>query len=326
MDELQVLVTGVGGYIGSVLARVLLEKGYSVLGVDNFLYGNQYSIDSLKGHQHFELVFGDITDKAVVDFLLKRDVEVVVHLAGIVGQPACSLDVERAVRVNLDATISLAEGAIRQDVEHFIFASTCSVYGKNNSTIVDETIEPNPLDMYAKTKYHSEQRLLSYNGNGLPVTILRFATNYGISHRMRFDLVVNYFVMKAWRDKQITVLGGTQWRPLISVQDSAQAIYRVMKDGRELTGETFNVGGNKQNYTIAEVAEIVRKCVSGTQIENKPEITDNRSYSVDFTKIQSKLGFEPEVELGLGISQISSALKEGVISNPADSRYYNTPN
>ena len=226
---MKVMITGGAGYVGSVLTALLLAEGHEVRVLDSLSHGG----DSLLGawcHPGFEFVRGDVRDRSVVKAAASgRDA--VVHLAAIVGDPACARNPDLARAMNLDASLQLIEESQRAGVERFVFASTCSNYGKmkNTDEYVDEESELSPVSLYAETKVAVEMALLkSKPSNGWTPTPLRFATVYGVSPRMRFDLTVNEFTMEMLTRKHLKVFGEQFWRPYVHVRDAARGIATVL--------------------------------------------------------------------------------------------------
>jgi nucleoside-diphosphate-sugar epimerase len=309
-DRGRILVVGGAGYVGSVLSRQLIDAGYAVRILDSFLYGDS-SLAGLTGHERVEVVHGDTRDDALVAEVL-RDVDAVIHLGEIVGDPACALDPDLTIAVNVTASIRLAEQAKQAGVRRFVYPSSCSVYGASDE-IVSERSALNPVSLYARGKIAVEQALLDLTDPTFETVIVRFATVYGLSHRPRFDLVVNLLAAKARSGGQIVVDGGGQWRPFVHVADAADALQLCLEAPADLvTGEVFNVGANDQNHTISEVAEIIRNRMPRTSIEYG-EVRDPRNYRVKFDKISGQLGFAPRRLLVEGIDEIASALEDGSI-------------
>jgi nucleoside-diphosphate-sugar epimerase len=316
-----VTVIGGAGYIGSVLVRKLLDKGYSVTVLDALLYGDE-SIRDLYDHSEFELIEDDLRNvEAVVRAL--QHAHAVVDLAALVGDPACELDEKLTVEINLAATRMIAAAAKGYGVERFIFASTCSVYGAS-AQVLDEFSELRPVSLYARTKIGSEEMLLSLEGDRFAPTILRFGTAYGMSHRPRFDLVVNLFSAQAATQKEITILGGEQWRPFIHVEDAADAIIHVMEVPLGLVaGQVFNVGSDDQNLRIRELGEIIQTHIPEVKINQHDEDIDRRDYRVSFSKFREQLDFTTKRTIIDGILEIKNAIDDGRIQDYHEARYSN---
>jgi len=317
----RVLVIGGAGYIGSALLPKLLQGGYEVRVLDLLLYGTE-AIASELDHPRLTVVRADFRHvDEVVDVM--RNVDAVVHLGGIVGDPACALDENLTIEVNLMATRMIAEVAKGSGISRFIFASTCSVYGASDE-ILDEGSRLNPVSLYARSKIASERVLLKMGDAGFAPTLLRFGTIYGLSGRTRFDLVVNLLAAKALVEGQITVTGGRQWRPFVHVDDAARAVVLALEASLSVVGcQTFNVGCDDQNYTIANIAEMVHAQVSSARIVEADGEGDPRNYRVSFAKIRSLLGFTPQWTVDAGIRQVLEAIRDGHVRDYRDAKHSN---
>ncbi len=316
-----VLVIGGAGYIGSALLPKLLDNGYHVRLLDLLLYGTE-PIQNVLGHPRLELMQADFrqVDKVVEAM---RGMNAVVHLGAIVGDPACALDEELTIEVNLMATRMIAEVAKGSGVNRFIFASTCSVYGASD-LMLDEHSALNPVSLYARSKIASERVLMKMAVDRFGPVILRLGTIYGLSGRTRFDLVVNLLTAKAIVDHQITVLGGDQWRPFIHVDDAALAVLKALEAPLAVVGkQIFNVGSKEQNYTIQQVAEIIHQRVPTAQLINIGSDADPRNYKVNFSKIHQLLGFVPQWSVAQGVEQVSAAIKGGQVTDYRHAKYSN---
>lgn len=308
---MRVLITGGAGYLGSVLSRKLLAKGYNVRVMDTLWYGSE-SIEDLKKNENFELIKEDIrnlvpTVKAMID------VDAVIHLASIVGMPASSIEPRTSEEINYLATKNIAELCQLHDIETYIFASTCSVYGYQPNKIINEKSHVAPLDFYAKQKYLSERATGWLNRSP---TIYRFGTLFGLSPRMRFDLVINLFVAQALTDGKITVFGGKQERPFLHVSDAADSL--IFGIEKNITG-TYNV--ISENMTILQAAERIKKII-GCEIEISTENEDNRSYRVSAEKIK-QVGFTPLKNLDDTIKEIKDAFSNKLLKDYNDVKYNN---
>jgi nucleoside-diphosphate-sugar epimerase len=316
-----ILLVGGAGYIGSALLPMLLEKGHRVRLLDLFLYGSE-AIQDFLYHPRLEIMRADFrqVDKVVE---ATKDMDAVIHLGAIVGDPACALDEDLTIEVNLMATRMIAEVAKGSGVSRFIFASTCSVYGACDE-VLDEHSELNPVSLYARSKIASERVLLSLSDSNFAPTVLRFGTIYGLSGRTRFDLVINLLTAKALVEGQITIRGGDQWRPFVHVHDAALAVFKTLEAPFPLVKhETFNVGSNEQNYTIYQIGKIINQFVPAAQIVDQGPDTDRRNYRVNFNKIRDILGFAPAWVVGEGVGQVIEAIKSGKIKDYRDPRYSN---
>lgn len=316
-----ILVIGGAGYIGSALLPKLLEAGYRVRLLDLLIYGTE-PIQEWLNHPRLEIVKADFRQvEKVVQAM--HGMDAVVHLGGLVGDPACALDEQLTIDINLMATRMIAEVAKGSGIAHFVFASTCSVYGESDQ-MLDERSELRPVSLYARSKIASEKVLLKMADEHFAPIILRFSTIYGFSGRSRFDLVVNLLTAKAIVDNEITVFGGDQWRPFLHVSDAALAILRVLKMPlNAVRNQTFNVGSNDQNFQIKQIAELIKQRVPSAEIINNDDITDKRNYWVNFNKISRTLGFIPEWTVERGIDQVIEAIRGGKIKDYRDAKYSN---
>lgn len=319
--ERHVLVIGGAGYIGSALLPDLLDTGHNVRVLDLLLFGKS-PIKNVVAHPRLELVHGDFRHvDSVVEAM--RDIDSVVHLGAIVGDPACNLDENLTIDVNLSATRVLAQLARSANVDRFLFASTCSVYGACDE-ILDERSEVRPVALYGHTKLAAENVLLDMSDDGFLPTILRFATIYGLSGRTRFDLVVNLMTAQAKLDNEITVFGGEQWRPFVHVKDAARAIGLILDAPADLVGsQIFNVGSDDQNHTILGIAQLVHEQVVGSMLTVSTDEIDARNYRVSFAKINQMLGFKPVWTVPQGIQQVIEAIASGEVSDYRDSQHSN---
>lgn len=323
---MRVLVTGGAGYVGSVVSTLLLDAGHSVRVLDSLLHGGD-SLLSLYPREGFEFLRGDVrSDSDVVAAL--EGTTAVVHLAAIVGDPACQADPELARAVNREASLRLFDAAGKYGVERFVFASTCSNYGRmeNGLGYVTEDTELRPLSVYAETKVAVERRLLEAAPGDLATTVLRLATVYGLSPRPRFDLTVNEFAMELSIRRRLVVYGEQFWRPYVHVHDAARAVALVVAAPVErVAGRVFNVGSTDENYRKGDIVALVRERVGDdVVIENVPRKEDPRDYRVCFDRFREELGFEPTRTVPDGIAEVLDALGKGVVADPLDPRWRNS--
>ncbi|MFH0835324.1 MAG: SDR family oxidoreductase, partial [Candidatus Micrarchaeota archaeon] len=314
---MRVLVTGGAGYIGSVLSRKLLEAGYDVRVVDKLMFGVE-SVKDLVGNSRFELQIGDIMNYADIARSLKG-VDAVVHLASIVGDPACAAEPDAATEINLMSTLRLSRLCREKKIERFIFASTCSVYGASEGdSEITETSRLNPVSLYAETKIDCEKVLLAFDTGGFSPTILRLGTLYGVSPRMRFDLVVNYLTWKAHAQKKIKIFNGAVWRPFVHIDDIANAFLKVLDAPVDKVAlQTYNVGFTDENYRLNRLGEVIAENVPGTQVEYLSETKDQRSYRVSFAKFEKAFGLKKTKTLAEGVRETKAALESGAFPDPS---------
>ena len=304
-----VLIIGGAGYIGTHLIEILLEAGERVVVLDRLMYGAG-PIDKFISNPNFTFLNGDATDISALT-LSMRGVSAVVHLAGLVGDPACAVDENFTRHTNIIATRMVKQVAESLGVHRLIFASSCSVYGVSDHE-VDENDHLNPVSLYARTKIDSEHELLKTVSDDFIVTILRFATVFGDSLRPRFDLVANLFTAQAMNGEDLTVMGPTQWRPFIHVHDLARAIALTLKASPvKIQNQIFNVGDERLNMTILDLAYIVKQTANkfgrNPNINIKElHISDRRNYAVSFKKIFNRLGFRASIMMEDGILEMAN--------------------
>jgi len=320
-DENKILVIGGAGYIGSALVEKLLNLGLHVSVLDAMHYG-EATLSRVNGHPNLTLIREDFRHIEALTRAVSR-VGSVIHLGGLVGDPACAVDTDLTVDVNVTATKVIGEIAKARGVRRFIFASSCSVYGACDE-VVNEEAHFNPQSLYARSKVASEAVLKGLNDRDFAVTCLRFSTIYGISGRTRFDLVVNLLCAKAVRDGAITVYGADQWRPFVHVEDVARAVTMTLQAPIDLVaGEVFNVGSDAQNYTLGEVAELIHGQVPDAKITSDDTFVDKRNYRVSFAKIRSRLGFEPAWTIERGIAQVVALVRSNEVGHYSLPTYSN---
>ena len=315
----RILVTGGAGYLGSVVVAQLIARGSKVRVLDALLFGDK-SLDAVKSNPNCELVRGDVRDAAAVAAAM-RGCDAVVHLAAIVGDAACNENQQLAAEVNRTASRTLIEMAPASGVHRFIFASSCSVYGASDS-FLDETAALNPLSVYARTKIDSEKLLLAVGSHAsakdFSATVLRFGTLFGLSPRMRFDLVVNLFAARAASGGRITVFNAEQWRPFVHVQDAARAVLACLDaPPSAVAGQVFNAGSPALNLQIRDVGEAIQRMIPGTAVDRIENNSDERNYRVSFEKIQRSLGFQCHRTLESGIGEICATIRSGQLAASA---------
>lgn len=318
VSSMRVLVTGGGGYLGSILVRRLLEANYQVRILDNFLYGRE-SVEALSDNPRLDVVVGDIRDMRNLVTSLK-DTDAVIHLASIVGDQAADLEPRTTIEINFMATRNLAELCQIYGIKRFLFASTCSVYGDEPQGVMKESLEPSempskprPISLYGETKLRSEEAIACLD---LDFCILRLATLFGQSPRMRFDLAVNLFAARAVNNQDITVFGGQQYRPFLHVSDAADAFLMCLE--KNLKG-VYNVALG--NWKIIDVAQIVRQHFP-VDIKVSDAIADRRNYQVSFEKFLRE-GFAPRRSLDFAIDEIAHMLRTRIVTDYTLPKYSN---
>jgi nucleoside-diphosphate-sugar epimerase len=319
------LITGGSGYIGALLAEELRGGGREVRVLDSLLHG-QEDIASEQEAAGIEVIRADIRDADARKRAL-AGVESVVHLAAIVGDPACARDPETAEEVNVNATRELVADAGAAGVERLVFASTCSNYGRmaDPTVPITESGELSPVSLYAEQKVGMEKLILG-GTNGVQPTCLRFATVYGVGRRMRFDLTVNEFTRELWSDRDLEVFGEQFWRPYIHVRDAGRAVRTVLEAPAEkVAGNVFNAGRSGENYRKLDLVEEIRKQTDRGNVSYVQRDEDPRDYKVSFDKIRAELGFETLMTVPDGIAEIISALEKGSFGDPFADRYRNVP-
>lgn len=303
----RVVITGGAGYIGSVLSRMLLEAGYHVTILDRFFFGDNFG--ELKSLNKVTCDARDFNPSHL------EGAFAVLDLAAISNDPAGELDRQKTLDINYRARRRLQELCVELGVERYILASSCSVYGFQDD-VVDETSRVNPLTTYAEANLLAEESALNLSGNGTIFTAFRQATVFGLSQRMRFDLVVNAMSLNVIRGDSLKMLrDGNQWRPLVHVRDTSQAfISCLLKDAALVDGEVINIGANSHNFKIVDVAsEICAALGKDLEIEWYGD-PDLRSYKVNFDKASSLLDFKPKWSIGAAALEIQESHKNGTLT------------
>jgi nucleoside-diphosphate-sugar epimerase len=304
---------------------MLLGDGHRVKVLDILLHGGE-SLLGVWSHPNFEFTHGDICDRNTVKTAVSG-MDAVVHLAAVVGDPACARQPDHARAINLDASLVLIEESRRAAVGRFVFASTCSNYGKMAETnqFVDEASELRPVSLYAETKVAVENHLLQ-TGNSADwcPTPLRFATIFGVSPRMRFDLTVNEFTAELLTKKRLVVFGEQFWRPYVHVRDAARGIQLVLGSPMaKVAGQVFNVGATDQNFQKQQLVELIQPHAPEAVVEFVHRSEDPRDYRVSFQRIQEQLGFHITRTVAQGITEIVQLMRNSIIKNLGDGKYRN---
>jgi nucleoside-diphosphate-sugar epimerase len=290
---MRAFVTGVGGYIGVVLAPYLMERGIDVVGLDTGFYRDGW-------------LFSDNRRMQLQPYTLNKDLreitpadlegcDAVAHLAELSNDPLGQNNPGVTRQINHVGSVKLAENARRAGIRRFVYTSSCSVYGAGTGDFLDETAAPNPQTAYAECKVLVERDVGKMTDADFCPVFLRNATAYGASPRMRFDIVLNDLAAMAFTTKRIAMLSdGSPWRPVVHIEDICEAIYRSLIAPEEaVRGKVFNVGRSSENYRVRELAQIVAEEFPGCELSVGPSGGDNRSYRVKFDKIERELpGFQ----------------------------------
>jgi nucleoside-diphosphate-sugar epimerase len=329
-DTPYIVVTGGAGYIGSLLTAELLRTGHRVTVIDDLLFGGE-SLLGFIAHPNFHFVKADVTEPEAVRSNLRSDwpkPAAVIHLAAIVGFPACK-DVgdQASWRINYEAVQRVFEQADQSGAERFIFSSTYSNYGLSlDGRAVTEISPLNPQSLYAETKIAAEQWLLKQTSSRCAPLIFRFATLYGISPRTRFDLIVNQFTLEAFTKGELLIYQRGYSRSFVHVRDVVRGLQLGLQAADEkIRGQIFNLGSDQGNYTKDEVVALVIKSLPKTVVSHK-DLTfggDMRDITVSFGKIKRVLGYDTLFTVDDGIQELVNALRLGLIYHPGDRRYRN---
>lgn len=307
-----VLVIGGAGFLGSVLVKRLLDMDYRVVCMDNFVHNNYAVCDFTKNYPKLKIIKADVRNVSHVVRSLE-DVHAAILLAAVVGDPACLSYPTDTIEINFLAAKMVSEAARYGQVNRFIYASTCSVYGQSDE-IVDETSALNPVSLYARSKIRAEEGIIKMTDEHFAPTIMRMGTLFGLSYRMRFDLVVNTLAMKASTEGKITIFGGEQWRPFLHVRDAAQAYCSVLEAPIEkVRGQVYNVGSESLNYQIKQLGEMIKRDFPDVSVIVKKDSADARNYRVSFDKIQKEVGFFAANNINEGIAEIKEFMRKNNI-------------
>jgi len=310
---MKVLVTGGAGYIGAMTCARLLDAGMDVTVFDKLVYGGE-ALLGLRGHRGFRLAAGDIRDEAAFTRALDG-ASAVVHLAAIVGEPACASDPDAAWSINFDGTRLAIAAAANHRVERFLLVSTCSNYGVSAPDVLaDETTPVKPLSRYAESKVEAE-RLALEGTHGIGACVLRFGTICGLSPRMRFDLLVNEMARSAALREPIEIFAPGAWRPFLHVRDAADAIaFCLSAPAGGVHGKMFNIVG--ENCQKQGLIDLTLKHYPSTRIAITPRQPDLRDYRVSGERIRRELGFSPRYSVEDAFLETADAVASGVFRDP----------
>lgn len=306
----KIIVTGHSGFIGALMVPLLLEKGYEVVGIDTNYFGKDCEFYPPK--TGFKEIIKDTRNIEESDL---EGAYAICHLAALSNDPMGDLDEQLTFDINHLASVEIAKKAKKVGVERFIYSSSCSLYGiADGDVALDETADFNPVTAYAKSKVYSERDIIPLATDDFSVTFMRNATAYGISPKLRLDLVVNNLVGWAVTTGQIKIMSdGSPWRPLVHAEDIARAFIAVVEAPKEkVNRQCFNVGQSSENFQIRDIAKMVGEVVPGCEVVITGEHgSDSRSYRVNFDKIAKELpNFKPKFTLREGIKEVYEAYKK----------------
>tara|TARA_B100000989_G_scaffold294865_1_gene274747 strand:+ start:692 stop:1693 length:1002 start_codon:yes stop_codon:yes gene_type:complete len=312
----KILILGGAGYVGSVVTSHFLNKGDDVTIIDNFIYENQEAIISFVGNPKFHIVKGDFSDNSILNNIID-DIDYVLILAGLVGDPITKIYPKTSKRindVNLKKSIDYFDD---KKIKKLVFISTCSNYGLiPGNELAHEEFNLNPLSLYAKSKVSCENYLLSKKGyvdySGI---VLRFATAFGLSPRMRFDLTISEFTRQLFFKKKLIVFDENTWRPYCHVRDFSRLIDIVFSAKKSIVDfEVFNSGGEQNNYTKKMIIDCISTKIDDIDVEYNQNDSDPRNYRVDFSKVNRLLGFKPKISVEQGVDELIHAFKLGLFN------------
>lgn len=321
----KIIIVGGAGYIGTVLTKYLLEKKYKVICIDNLIYDQTYCIDEFIKDKNFEFINIDIRNKnSLKDHF--DDAYSVVLLAGLVGDPISKKYSIMNDEININGMLNIINICIEKKIEKLIFTSTCSNYGITDNNIkANENHKLNPLSLYAKAKVQIEEYLMKLDKNGtLKPTILRFSTAFGLSPRMRFDLTVNEFTKEIVLGNELTVYDPNTWRPYCHTEDFAYLICDVISSDLSKTAfEIFNVGDNENNFTKQMIVDEILKFYPDGKVKYLQKGVDKRNYIVDFSKVNSILGFKPKYTIKKGIEELIEEINKNTFDFKSNNQFGN---
>jgi nucleoside-diphosphate-sugar epimerase len=305
---MRILITGHKGYIGTVMTPLLADAGHEVVGLDSDLFEQCTFGDAPRD---FPSIRKDLRDVEAADL---KGFDAVIHLAGLSNDPLGNLNPNLTYDINHHASVRLARLAKEVGVKRYLFSSSCSTYGAAGDKILDETAEFNPVTPYGRSKVLVEQEVSQLASPEFSPVFLRNATAYGVSPRLRFDLVLNNLTAWALTTGRVFIKSdGTPWRPIVHIEDISRAFLAALEAPRELIhNQAFNVGRSEENYRIRDLAEIVKETVPGCEIEFAADAgPDKRCYRADFSRIAKVLpAFQPKWDARRGARELYEAYKK----------------
>ena len=309
-----VLLVGGAGYVGTVITSDFLKKGYKITVLDNFIYDNQFSVIPYVGDPNYKIVYGNMGDSKVLDSVSEGITDVII-LSGLVGDPITKKYPKESEAINEVAVKNCMDYFNGRGLDKLVFISTCSNYGliKDNE-LADENFELSPLSLYAKAKVANEEYLMSKKGVvDYTGVVLRFATAFGLSPRMRFDLSISEFVRDMFFGQDLEVYDKDTWRPYCHVRDFARLLDIVINSDKEKVNfEVFNAGGNVNNATKQMLIDEILNRVPNANVSYSENGSDPRNYRVAFEKVKNVLGFEPKYTVKDGVNALVDALEIGL--------------
>lgn len=321
-DRRSVVVTGGAGYVGSVVTSHLLLAGFAVVVVDRLAAGGE-AIVGFSGRDDFRLIAGDVRDPDVLDAAVAR-ADAVVHLAAVVGEPACAPNEAEARSINLDGARAVLAAVQRHGVGRLVLVSTCSNYGVSSPDVLaDEDAPLNPLGIYARSKVAAELDVLERRET-TPVTVLRLGTICGLSARMRFDLLVNDMARAVVLNEPISIFAPDAWRPFLHIRDAGRVIeWSLGRDPAAIAGRVYNVVGD--NYQKRGLVDLVRRHFPGAAIEMTDAVPDARDYRASGVRLAREGGFTSRYTVEDAFLEVVAAVRTGVFRNPRWDGYAAAP-
>jgi nucleoside-diphosphate-sugar epimerase len=312
-----ILLIGGAGYVGTVLTSHFLKKGYTVTVLDNFVYHNQFAIQPYIGDPDYRFIYGDMNDTSKLAEAAKGITDVIL-LAGLVGDPITKKYPVESEKINEKGVRNCMDYFDGKGLDKLIFISTCSNYGLiGENELADENFTLSPLSLYAKAKVANEHYLMQKKGVAdYTGVVLRFATAFGLSPRMRFDLSVSEFVRDVFFGEELLVYDEHTWRPYCHVRDFARLLETVICAGKgKVNFEVFNAGGDVNNFTKKMIVDEILKFIPDGNVRYGENGSDPRNYKVSFNKVKKVLGFEPQFTVTDGISELVNALQIGLYAD-----------
>ena len=319
-----VLLIGGEGYIGNIVAQNLMSNGSIVTSYDNLMYNNHQCVLNKIQLDNCNFIYGDMQNKKRLESVIENS-DAVVLLAGLVGDPITKKYPEESALINDQGVKNVIDLCAKYNVENFIFVSTCSNYGLiENNELADENYKLNPLSLYAKSKVNAEKYILSLKDKtNMHPTILRFATAFGLSPRMRFDLTVSEFTRELAMSKELLVYDAHTWRPYCHVQDFSRLIQMVLEAPKEKVAfEVFNAGGDVNNATKQMIVDMILNKIPDGKVKYQKYGSDPRNYRVNFNKVKTVLGFEPKYNIQDGINELVEAIDNHVFDHVDENRNF----